>query len=62
ADRMRLALERVANGALALALPPRLTPFAFPILTSRLREKVSSESAEKRIRRLASQLQRAADA
>ncbi|MEQ9442829.1 MAG: ligase-associated DNA damage response DEXH box helicase [Cyclobacteriaceae bacterium] len=37
--------------------PPRPTPFAFPLLVDRLREKVSSESLEDRILKMQQQLE-----
>ena len=62
-DRPRIAdtLRAIQASSLLIIDTPRLTPFAFPILTNRLREKVSSEKARDRIKRLAAQLERAAD-
>jgi ATP-dependent helicase Lhr and Lhr-like helicase len=60
-DRLRRTLDRIAAGRLVLVDTPRPTPFAFPVLTNRLREKVSSETAGDRIRRMQLALERAAD-
>lgn len=50
--RLRLALERICNQALIWKTCEKPTPFSFPIITDRLREKLSSEKLEDRIRRM----------
>lgn len=50
--RMRRALERIASQQLLLSRPEKPTPFAFPIMVDRLREKLSSEQLEDRIRKM----------
>ena len=50
--RLRLALERINRQKIVLKRPPRPTPFAFPVMVDRLREKLSSEQVMDRIRRL----------
>ncbi|MEX0966797.1 MAG: ligase-associated DNA damage response DEXH box helicase [Bacteroidia bacterium] len=50
--RMRKALERIRQQKLLITHPSRPTPFAFPILVDRLREKISSEKLEDRIKRM----------
>lgn len=50
--RLRGALERIQNQRLILTRPEKPTPFAFPILVDRLRERLSSEKLEDRIRRM----------
>lgn len=50
--RMRHALERIANQKIILKYPDRPTPFAFPIMVDRLREKLTSEKLEDRIKRM----------
>lgn len=51
--RLRKALERIARQKIILAKPDKPTPFAFPIMVDRLREKLTSEKLEDRIRRMA---------
>lgn len=50
--RFRQALERMASQEIVLRFPTRPTPFAFPIMADRLREKLSSETVEQRLSRL----------
>lgn len=54
--RLRTALERIENQEVVLTRPGRFTPFAFPIIVDRLRERLSSEKLEDRIRRMKLQL------
>jgi ATP-dependent Lhr-like helicase len=62
-QRLTDALERVASGELMRIILERLTPLAFPLFADGLRATtVSSESWESRIRRIAGDLQRGADA
>ncbi len=51
-SRMRRALERITNQEIILTHPDRPTPFAFPIMVDRLREKLTSEKLEDRIKRM----------
>lgn len=53
--RMRRALERIAKQKIIITRPVKPTPFAFPIMVDRLREKLSTEKLEDRIRRMAVQ-------
>lgn len=53
--RMRRALERIANQKIVITRPEKPTPFAFPIMVDRLREKLTSEKLEDRIRKMAIQ-------
>ena len=53
--RMRRALERIARQKIVITRPEKPTPFAFPIMVDRLREKLTSEKLEDRIKRLAIQ-------
>lgn len=41
--RLRAALERIQNQKIIITRPERFTPFSFPIIVDRLREKLSSE-------------------
>lgn len=51
--RMRNALERIGNQKIIITHPDKPTPFAFPIMVDGLREKLSSEKLEDRIRKMA---------
>jgi ATP-dependent Lhr-like helicase len=53
--RLRKALERMASQKIVIAYPDKPTPFAFPIMVDRLREKLTSEKLEDRIRRMSIQ-------
>ncbi|MBL7963386.1 MAG: ligase-associated DNA damage response DEXH box helicase [Flavobacteriales bacterium] len=57
--RMREALERIGRQRKVLKDPGRFTPFAFPILVDRLREKLTSEQLEDRIRKMTLRLEKA---
>ncbi len=57
--RMREALERIQRQRIVLKDPGRFTPFAFPILVDRLREKLTSEQLEDRIRKMTERLENA---
>ena len=50
--RLREALERIQRQRIVLKDPGRFTPFAFPIIVDRLREKLTSEQLEDRIRKM----------
>lgn len=50
--RLRRALEKIAASKIILSRPDKPTPFAFPLIVDRLREKLSSEKLEDRIRRM----------
>ncbi len=41
--RLRAALERIQNQKIIITQPEKFTPFSFPIIVDRLREKLSSE-------------------
>ena len=56
--RMREALERIQRQRIVLKDPGRFTPFAFPILVDRLREKLTSEQLEDRIRKMTERLEK----
>ena len=53
--RLRLALERISNQQIVWKPCEKPTPFSFPIITDRLREKLSSEKLEDRIKRMLQQ-------
>ena len=50
--RLRLALERIATQEVVWKACKEPTPFSFPIITDRLREKLSSEKLADRIKRM----------
>jgi len=56
--RLRLALERIATQKIIWKTCSEPTPFSFPIITDRLREKLSSEKLADRIRRMTAELTR----
>ncbi|HOX83250.1 MAG TPA: ligase-associated DNA damage response DEXH box helicase [Chryseolinea sp.] len=50
--RLRNALERIAQQKIIITYPNKPTPFAFPIMVDRLREKITSEKLEDRIKKM----------
>lgn len=50
--RLRMALERIAEQEIVWKPCQNPTPFAFPIITDRLREKLSNEKLADRIKRM----------
>jgi ATP-dependent Lhr-like helicase len=50
--RLREAFERIENQTIVWKACERPTPFSFPIITDRLREKLSSEKLADRIKRM----------
>ncbi|QSE97045.1 ligase-associated DNA damage response DEXH box helicase [Fulvivirga lutea] len=50
--RIRQALERINNQKIVITEPQKPTPFAFPIMVDRLREKVTSEKLEDRVKKM----------
>ncbi|WBL25937.1 ligase-associated DNA damage response DEXH box helicase [Zunongwangia sp. HGR-M22] len=55
--RLREALERIHHQKIVWRNCEKPTPFSFPIITDRLREKLSSEKLEDRIRRMMKSLE-----
>jgi ATP-dependent Lhr-like helicase len=53
--RLRAALERISQQKIHITHPRQPTPFAFPIMVDRMREKLTSEKLEDRIRKMALQ-------
>ena len=51
-ERLRNMLERVQAGEIIVTFPKRLTPFCFPIKVDSMRESLSSEQMEDRIRKM----------
>jgi ATP-dependent Lhr-like helicase len=56
--RLRDMLERVQRGRIVLTWPERLTPFSFPVKVDSMRETLTSERLEDRVRRMQQQLER----
>lgn len=54
--RLRNALTRIVNGKITIRFPKQLTPFCFPIKVDSMRENMSSEQLEDRVRRMQQQL------
>jgi ATP-dependent Lhr-like helicase len=54
--RLRNMLERIAQGKIVLRWPKQLTPFCFPLKVDSMREDMSSEKLEDRVRRMQAQL------
>lgn len=50
--RLRKALDRISKQKIIIKEPDRPTPFAFPIMVDRTREKLSSEKLEDRIKKM----------
>ncbi|UOY09283.1 ligase-associated DNA damage response DEXH box helicase [Muricauda sp. SCSIO 64092] len=50
--RLRMALERIATQEIVWKQCQKATPFSFPLITDRLREKLSNEKLADRIKRM----------
>ena len=57
-QRLRKALEQIVAQEIIITQPEKFTPFAFPILVDRLREKISYEKLEDRIKKMTLQLEK----
>ena len=55
--RLRKALKKIQSQKIVLNKTERFTPFAFPIMVDRLRERLSSESLIDRVQRMQMQLE-----
>jgi ATP-dependent helicase Lhr and Lhr-like helicase len=60
-DRLNATLDRIEKSEVIWRQPTRPTPFAFPLLVDRLRERMSTESLADRVRRMQQSLEKAAD-
>ncbi len=58
--RLRASLARIATQQLIVKTLVRPTPFSFPLMVERFREKLSNESVADRIARMVEQLEKAA--
>lgn len=54
--RLRDMLERIQQSDIRICFPERLTPFCFPIKVDSMREDLSSEKLEDRVRRMQQQM------
>jgi ATP-dependent helicase Lhr and Lhr-like helicase len=55
--RLREMLERVSQSNIVITFPERLTPFCFPIKVDSMRETLTSEKLQDRVRRMQQQLE-----
>ncbi len=51
-SRLRRALDRISNQKIIIKEPDKPTPFAFPIMVDRTREKLTSEKLADRVKRM----------
>lgn len=56
--RLRNMLERIQQSHIILTYPKQLTPFCFPVKVDSMRENMSSEKLEDRIKKMQAQLER----
>jgi ATP-dependent Lhr-like helicase len=54
--RLRNMLERVQQSKIIITFPQQLTPFCFPIKVDSMRENLTSEKLEDRVKRMQAQL------
>ncbi|HRQ52022.1 MAG TPA: DNA ligase-associated DEXH box helicase, partial [Agriterribacter sp.] len=54
--RLRNMLERIQRSRIIITFPSRLTPFCFPVKVDSLRESITSEKLEDRVRKMQQQL------
>lgn len=54
--RLRDMLQRIQHSKIVLTFPEQLTPFCFPIKVDSMREDLSSEKLEDRIKKMQQQL------
>jgi ATP-dependent Lhr-like helicase len=50
--RLRDMLNRIQQSKIVITFPEKLTPFCFPIKVDSMREDLSSEKLEERVRRM----------
>ena len=56
--RLRNMLERIQQSNIILTFPTQLTPFCFPVKVDSMRENMSSEKLEDRIKKMQAQLEK----
>jgi ATP-dependent Lhr-like helicase len=57
-ERLQRCLARMVTGEVVMTRPTRVTPFGFPLMVERLRERVTTESVRQRLARLMEDLAR----
>ena len=57
-QRLRYMLQRIQKSKIIITFPRRLTPFCFPIKVDSMREDLSSEKLEDRVKRMQLQLEK----
>jgi ATP-dependent helicase Lhr and Lhr-like helicase len=57
-ERLRNMLERIQKSKIIITFPNRLTPFCFPIKVDSMRENLTSEKLEDRVKRMQMQLEK----
>ncbi|MFZ1559835.1 MAG: ligase-associated DNA damage response DEXH box helicase [Saprospiraceae bacterium] len=55
-SRMRKSLNKITDSHILISRPTKATPFSFPIIVDRLREKLTSEKLEARIKKMTAEL------
>jgi ATP-dependent Lhr-like helicase len=55
-QRLRAMLKRIESTKIIITRPDKLTPFCFPVKVDSLRENMSSEKLEDRIKKMIKQL------
>jgi len=56
--RLRNMLQRIQAGNIIITYPAQLTPFCFPVKVDSMRENISSEKLEDRVRKMQQQLEK----
>jgi ATP-dependent Lhr-like helicase len=56
-ERLRDMLQRIQHSKIVITFPQRLTPFCFPVKVDSMREELTSEKLEERIKRMTIELQ-----
>jgi ATP-dependent Lhr-like helicase len=59
-ERLSATLQRLESEKVVLRQPDRPTPFAFPLIVEKMRERLSSETLAQRVMKMQQQLEKAA--
>ncbi len=57
-SRLERTLQRIAGREIVFSTPPRATPFAFPLMVERIRERLSTEKVSDRVARMVAALEK----